>query len=637
MHGGAGVDLPLGQPVLEAAPRGILEHIALAVFQIDRKGAVAAGILELGDAMTEHTASPFLHHGLAFLVGRNERSTALLEHVRALGQISLAVHHLLGHVTALAPLAEGFPFGFAGQRLHHLVVGVRVAHQPVVALAPVLERLLVAVLAGGGVEPLLGMSGRRLGRIPARGIEPKPVGQIGEVAITGHESVQILHHRLHLGMGPRGVDRLGPIAGVMAHAALGLLGHAQVFADKVPRHHVGEVGVAVDGVVAALLAMGRHQIAVGEVEPVQMAGVAAHPVVPRHGEAAVGGSITQVEQSFTTLEGFGAGIGLYQLGEVGHIDGDPGKRAAAAAIETGEILPHDVVDQDVVAIDQQIARILARQVTQELGRLGAPLKLLAAVAVAVLLAAARQVEHQQVFGTRQGQVDPLAIGGEARRERVGDDLAAVADAGQVDLQEELFSFIDPLLLFIEIDDGDGREDGALKLEGVIETPEHVGQPGFAAIGGEGDTVQQARQALGVARGIAVGFRQGDELGLGQSSPLSVLLKLGKIIDGELAGHGVGEQQAIVVGQCQPAGSLGGFCIQLEVARPVISLKAPSLEQRDPEPLPLGIEDDAIGSMAGGDRLFQLEFIIQEQQAIAAVIGDQQGAVIGAGQLAQIAT
>jgi cell division septal protein FtsQ len=41
-------------------------------------------------------------------------------------------------------------------------------------------------------------------------------------------------------------------------------------------------------------------------------------------------------------------------------------------------------------------------------------------------------------------------------------------------------------------------------------------------------------------------------------------------------------------------------------------------------------------MAGGDRLFQLEIIIQEQQAIAAVIGDQQGAVIGAGQLAQIA-
>ena len=72
------------------------------------------------------------------------------------------------------------------------------------------------------------------------------------------------------------------------------------------------------------------------------------------------------------------------------------------------------------------------------------------MAVAVLLAAARQVEHQQIFGTRQRQVDPLAVGGEARREQVGDDLAAVADAGQVDLQEELLSFIDPLLLFIEI-------------------------------------------------------------------------------------------------------------------------------------------------------------------------------------------
>ncbi|MNS57673.1 hypothetical protein D3C72_905690 [compost metagenome] len=40
-------------------------------------------------------------------------------------------------------------------------------------------------------------------------------------------------------------------------------------------------------------------------------------------------------------------------------------------------------------------------------------------------------------------------------------------------------------------------------------------------------------------------------------------------------------------------------------------------------------------MAGGDRLFQVEIIIQQQQAIAAVIGDQQGTVVCAGQLAQI--
>ncbi|MNH17908.1 hypothetical protein D3C79_775960 [compost metagenome] len=118
---------------------------------------------------------------------------------------------------------------------------------------------------------------------------------------------------------------------------------------------------------------------------------------------------------------------------MGHIHGDPGKRAAAAAIEAGEILPHGVVHQDMVAIDQQIARILARQVAQELGRFGAPLKLLAAVAVAVGFAAARQVKHQQILRARQGQVDPLAVGGEARRKRIGDDLAAVADAGQVDL------------------------------------------------------------------------------------------------------------------------------------------------------------------------------------------------------------
>jgi len=89
---------------------------------------------------------------------------------------------------------------------------------------------------------------------------------------------------------------------------------------------------------------------------------------------------------------------------------------------------------------------------------------------------------------------------------------------------------------------------------------------------------------------------------------------------------VGEQQAIVVGQGQPARGLGGFCIQLEVARGVVGLQASGFEQRDPEPLPLGIEDDPIGAVAGGDRLFQIEIIIQQQQAIAAVVGDQQGAM-----------
>ena len=130
--------------------------------------------------------------------------------------------------------------------------------------------------------------------------------------------------------------------------------------------------------------------------------------------------------------------------------------------------------QNVVAVDQQVPRVLARQVAQELGRLGAPLELLASVTVAVGFTAARQVEHQQIFRARQGQVDPLAIGGEARGEGVGDDLAAVADAWQIDLQEELLALVYPFLLLIEIYDGDGREDGALKLEGVVEAPEHMG-------------------------------------------------------------------------------------------------------------------------------------------------------------------
>ncbi|MNR22625.1 hypothetical protein D3C85_1395890 [compost metagenome] len=99
---------------------------------------------------------------------------------------------------------------------------------------------------------------------------------------------------------------------------------------------------------------------------------------------------------------------------------------------------------------------------------------------------------------------------------------------------------------------------------------------------------------------------------------------------------MGEQQAIVVGQRQSAGCLGDGHIQQELARAVVGLKAPPLEQRDPEPLPLGIEDDPIGSMAGGDSPLQVEIFVQQQQAIAAVIGDQQGAIIGAGKLAQIA-
>ncbi len=135
----------------------------------------------------------------------------------------------------------------------------------------------------------------------------------------------------------------------------------------------------------------------------------------------------------------------------------------------------------------------------------------------------------------------------------------------------------------------------------------------------------------------MGFSQSNELGLGKRRSLGAVAKLGEIIDGELACHGVGEQQAIVVGQGQSTGSLGSFCIQLEVARGVVGLQASGFEQRHPEPLPFGIEDDPVGSMAGGDRLFQIEIIIQQQQAITAVVSDQQGTVIGAGKLAQIAT
>ncbi len=195
------------------------------------------------------------------------------------------------------------------------------------------------------------------------------------------------------------------------------------------------------------------------------------------------------------------------------------------------------------------------------------------MAVVVGLAAAGEIKHQQIFRARQGQVDPLAVGGEACSERVGDDLAAVADAWQVDLQKELFSFIDPLFLLIEIDDGDGRKDGALKLEGVIEAPQHMRQPGLAAIGGEGDAIEQARQSLRVARRVAMGLGQGNELGLGKRRSFGAVAKLGEIIDGELAGHGVGEQQAIVVGQGQPAGCLGSGHFQLQLARCVVGLQA----------------------------------------------------------------
>ena len=41
-------------------------------------------------------------------------------------------------------------------------------------------------------------------------------------------------------------------------------------------------------------------------------------------------------------------------------------------------------------------------------------------------------------------------------------------------------------------------------------------------------------------------------------------------------------------------------------------------------------------MAGGDRLVQGEIIIQQQQAIAAIIAHQQGGIVCASQLAQIA-
>ncbi|MNH39206.1 hypothetical protein D3C79_1003400 [compost metagenome] len=95
-----------------------------------------------------------------------------------------------------------------------------------------------------------------------------------------------------------------------------------------------------------------------------MTGVAAHPVVPRHGEAGIGRGVAEVEQPLTALERFRAGIGLHQLGEVGHIHGDPGEGTTATTGEAGQILAHDVVHQYVVAIDEQVPWVLARQVAQ---------------------------------------------------------------------------------------------------------------------------------------------------------------------------------------------------------------------------------------------------------------------------------
>ncbi len=71
-----------------------------------------------------------------------------------------------------------------------------------------------------------------------------------------------------------------------------------------------------------------------------------------------------MEQPLAALKRLGARIRLYQLGEVGHINRYSGKRAAAATIEAGKILPHGVVHQNMVTVDQQVPRILARQVTQ---------------------------------------------------------------------------------------------------------------------------------------------------------------------------------------------------------------------------------------------------------------------------------
>ncbi len=71
----------------------------------------------------------------------------------------------------------------------------------------------------------------------------------------------------------------------------------------------------------------------------------------------------------------------------------------------------------------------------------------------------------------------------------------------------------------------------------------------------------------------MGLGQGDESGLGQSGALGAVAEFGEIIDGELARHGMGEQQAIIVGQSEPAGCLCSDHIQLQLARCVVGLQA----------------------------------------------------------------
>ncbi|MNZ99777.1 hypothetical protein D3C78_1191160 [compost metagenome] len=133
----------------------------------------------------------------------------------------------------------------------------------------------------------------------------------------------------------------------------------------------------------------------------------------------------------------------------------------------------------------------------------------------------------------------------------------------------------------------------------------------------------------------MGLGQGDQAGPGQGRGIERVFELAEIVDGQLAGHGVSQQQAIVIGERQPARGFGGRHIQPESAVQIIGLQPRGLEQADPEPASLGVEDDAVGSMAGGDGLFQLEVGTQQQQAVATVVGHQQGAVGGPRQLAQI--
>jgi hypothetical protein len=124
-----------------------------------------------------------------------------------------------------------------------------------------------------------------------------------------------------------GLRRFEPRIG--AHAALRVADHADVVADEIAGYQLGDGAVAGEGGVELVDRRRLKQGAIGEIEAVDMATRAAHPIIAGERGGGKLRCVGEIEDALAAAEGGRDGVIADKLGETRRDDADGGELAGA--------------------------------------------------------------------------------------------------------------------------------------------------------------------------------------------------------------------------------------------------------------------------------------------------------------------